>query len=345
MKSKLKSSAPHQSPTDRKPAASTSDSGSTFQRYDLERVNSSEDEIRIGDIISLRVVGLDWRKPAGGFYVAPPSEGASSETPQGFAVFSEDQVTITDSGEPIVKLTPLADGELALPSLEIYLVEKGERKTKIAETQPQVIGKVARTLTQEEVQSGAKPAPPYGVLDLHWPTWIWLMLAALILFGLLGTGYAAFRIWKKRRGIQAVTLPPIVLPEDELALKELGEIERSQLLSQRRFKPYYFGVSESLKKYLGARYRFDAQERTSGEILEEMRSAGQVSADTLKKLEAIFESLDRVKFTDYVPEVSEGEGLLQDSRMWVRSTRRPPVQFAPNSITGTEDSRSSEVKP
>ena len=95
-------------------------------------------------------------------------------------------------------------------------------------------------------------------------------------------------------------------------------------MKRGEFKAHYFGISEILKTYLGERYRVDAVESTTREMiaaLEERRSIGDPQLD---RLESIFSKLDLVKFTDHIPLPDEGLKLLQSARELVMMTRRPP---------------------
>lgn len=308
----------HAQPTDR-----------SFPRYELEVVGALPESLRVGDPVPLRIAGLKWKERKTQFALvpyppAPTSETGSSELPA-FTVVQDSDMPLTDQGEPLVRVAPLTEGEIAIPPLQVFEVDERGQRTQIAETQPLVLGKADFTLPENpEKEEDLKPASLYGALNLQWPSWFWIFGVVLGVALLAAFGFLGYWFWSKRKkkAISELSGPP--LPEDEQALRELGSLEKQAYLSRRQFKPHYFGVSETLKKYLGNRYQFDAQEKTSGEILEELRVSGKAPHQSLQDLQRIFDTLDRVKFTDYLPEVSEGEQVLQDSRLWVKSTRRAP---------------------
>jgi len=142
-----------------------------------------------------------------------------------------------------------------------------------------------------------------------------LALASVLIWGL-------FRFLRNRKGRAPVMAPAVVVPEDEEALAELLKLERSDWILRKKYKAYYFRVSEILKAYLGRRYRFDALESTSAEVLNAVRTQGGVSDEFYLRLENLFETLDRVKFTDHVPDHEEPKTILQGARSWVESTRK-----------------------
>jgi hypothetical protein len=129
--------------------------------------------------------------------------------------------------------------------------------------------------------------------------------------------------------LAAATSRP-VLPEDEEALERLNKLEHEGWVQAGDFKRHYFGVSEALKRYVERRYGFDAAEQTTREMLRGLEGAG-VAPASVAQIARLFELLDRVKFTDYRPEVGSAEPgeVLGSARTWVKQTRRPSVSQAP----------------
>jgi hypothetical protein len=148
---------------------------------------------------------------------------------------------------------------------------------------------------------------------------------------------------KHRRVERSVLAPP--RPEDEVALESLALLEKKGLLKQGLFKAHYFGISEILKHYFGARYRFEAAESTTEELLHHLDRESGVAASVLETLKGSFEKLDRVKFTDYEPALDEGTELLEHAKKVVQSTRKSPIIVTPAAPQVPQKSqRSPEVK-
>jgi hypothetical protein len=103
-------------------------------------------------------------------------------------------------------------------------------------------------------------------------------------------------------------------------------LERQQLFQQLKFKAHYFGVSEILKCYVGARYGFDAPESTTGEMISVLIERKCLSDMSMGSLRSMFEKLDRVKFTDSIPEPDEATALLAQAKVFIRETRRNQME-------------------
>jgi hypothetical protein len=234
-----------------------------------------------------------------------------------------DGATPVPSGEYRVKATPLKPGHFTLPSLAI----KNAAGKALARTNP-------FTLDVESAIRADDPKPEEPVdlrppVSLRFPWWV-LVLGGIVLALLLGGGIYAFYKYRARKAKPkplAPAEPP--KPEDEVALAAFADLERTGPLRRGEFKAHYFKVSEILKTYIGARYRFDAAESTTREMISLLEERRALSDQQIDKLESLFERLDLVKFTDHVPMPDEGLRLLGLARDFVMLTRRPPVITGP----------------
>lgn len=279
--------------------------------------------VLVGDLIGFQL------KPA------PEREGAQVRAPEDLKALSKEGWTLAGMEGGEYKLIPLKAGELKTPRLDVV----DESGKKIGETEAKAISIVssleADDLGKNELQ---RLRPPVG-LPVPW-------FAVAILAGLLVV-LVALIIWalvrwsKKRRS----TLPHIPasppLPEDALALRELAELEGMNWPSHGEFKRHYFRVSEILKRYLGARYSFEAAESTTEELfdrLKEFRTSGMNDA-VLDCLDSLFSKLDRVKFTDHRPPEAEAREVLETARQLISKTKRVVVAPTAPAIQAQGESR------
>jgi len=215
---------------------------------------------------------------------------------------------------------PTREGQLHLDGLAI-VDASGEA---VARTRPLVIAVGDATATPKPAPSAPVPLKP----PVHLPfPWVWAVaLGVLGFFALALMGYFAFRAWKKAQAKKR--LPPAPLPPrpvDELAIEALENIRRSGWLAMGKHKAHYFGISEALKAYIGARYQFDARESTSQEVLSGLKSVLVPPLPSeIQTLRELFESMDQVKFTDYRPSPEEGEAAVASAIAWVLATRARP---------------------
>ena len=88
-------------------------------------------------------------------------------------------------------------------------------------------------------------------------------------------------------------------------------------------KEFYTSLSEITRRYLGRRYRFDALEMTSEELLREARSIGW-DAPLLRSLAESAAESDGVKFAKMQPGQAARHDALERARQLVLDTRPAP---------------------
>lgn len=266
--------------------------------YDLEREGNAP--IKVGDQLKMNPVGFKGE----GVLSLPPGSASLSE--QGWALL------------PNRVLVPLKPGDLTLPSLAV----SDAQGKPIARTNPLQV-KVESNLAANEKREPVPMRPP---LRLPFPTEIAAAASLLALALLAGIVFLLIRWLRSRRPAAAALPASPPKPEDEVALLAFAELEKVGLARKGDFKAHYFRVSEIIKTYIGARYRFDALESTSREILQYLDHRKATDDQMMDKLESLLERLDLVKFTDHVPAGPEPALVLEDAREWVKVTRRPGVK-------------------
>ncbi|OFZ55894.1 MAG: hypothetical protein A2428_06550 [Bdellovibrionales bacterium RIFOXYC1_FULL_54_43] len=269
--------------------------------FDLEWAENPPKTIQVGDRLSLKMSGT---APASS---VDPAQMSESLFDQGWDVSSENGVTAI----------PLKAGALTLPTLPL---RDGSGRL-IGRTNPFSI-QVGSAILPDDPKP-QEPAPMRPPVDLAFPWWV-LLIASLLLGLLLAAFFYAFYRWRKRGRVA----PPKPLdppkPEDVVALAALTELEKRNLMKGGQYKAHYFGVSEIIKTYVGSRYRFDAIESTTTEILRFLESRESLGDSTLDRIESLLSRLDFVKFTDHVPNGGDGIQVLEDARHLVLTTRRAP---------------------
>jgi len=148
--------------------------------------------------------------------------------------------------------------------------------------------------------------------------WLWGGIAAGLLVAI-----AALVWWlngRRRRG-QAIA-PQAAIPPDVIALAELDRIAAMNLAARGEFKSHYTLVADTMRRYLEARFRIEAMDRTTFELMDalerrEVRIAG---------LNALLEEADLIKFAKVTPTVESAHAAVQRAREIVMATR--PVVVA-----------------
>ncbi len=220
----------------------------------------------------------------------------------------------------VFQVTPLKPGQNSLPSLLI----QDANQTQRARTNPFPI----------EVHSAISPQDPHpeqveGLeppIGLPFPLWI-LGLGLLLFCGFLAAVIYGIIRWQKNKKPLPLSAPLDLRSEDQIALDALQAAlnlwTQQKQWTPKHFKEYYFKLSEILKTYLGARYRFDALESTTRELIQFLEERKSIGDSNLHTLDTLFLSLDRVKFTDQLPTFAETIDLSNTIKEWVIQTRRP----------------------
>jgi hypothetical protein len=167
------------------------------------------------------------------------------------------------------------------------------------------------------------PAMPFSLqawLLMHVET----LLVAITVLLLLA---AVFRHFRKRaeRPRPTVTPAPMTIPPHVRCLEALDALERQRLWQQGEHKAYQSCITDLLRGYIEARYQVCALERTTDELMAELR-VSPLPVDERIRLENMLRAADLVKFAKAVPTASENEQLMASARQFVQAT-------APNDAT------------
>jgi hypothetical protein len=307
---------------------------------------SPKAESKVGDSLPLKIVGIHAANPGVELKMSVP-KGTPDLGESGWGIELSPESSPDSKGKkkpdsPDYSFTAivLKEGQLTLPSL---LVQDSSGKS-IARTRPFNVQVSTAIRPDDPKPKEAAPAePPVG---LRFPWWV-VAFFGVIGASILGTAlYFAYRYWLKYRKEASKPLPVPILAEDEEALNALGEVERLDLIRKSEFKMYYFRISEILKAYIGRRYRCDAPECTSSEMLTILESKNSLDDVKLDELEQNFNLLDRVKFTDFIPQSRECVELLAWAKNFVLQTRRPKQDFLSSSkISGNPSPNLSPESP
>jgi len=151
------------------------------------------------------------------------------------------------------------------------------------------------------------------------PYYAYYLIAALLLFAALVLLF--FLLRKFRRKIAAVqsaeTVPKDNRPNWKKALDALNELKAEQLPQNGEFITHYFRLSEIMKLFLEAEYKFSANEMTTCEIRLHLNKYKVLPASEQKEVLTWLESCDRVKFAKHVPSLQDCDGATGWFALWL----------------------------
>ena len=144
------------------------------------------------------------------------------------------------------------------------------------------------------------------------------ILGTLIL-GAIGVIIYTVYLRKKSKKPLILFKPKPELPAHILAIEALNHLKDEALWKRGRFKEYYTGLTDILRIYLEKRFGVMAQEMTSDEILEALKS--HTNDGLMSKLRNLFFTADLVKFAKAIPEPNENEVNLEIAYDFVETTK------------------------
>lgn len=159
-----------------------------------------------------------------------------------------------------------------------------------------------------------------------------------VLLGLVVIGGIVFLIWyirrKKKNKPLFVRKPKPALPPDVEAIQNLEELRLAKVWQQGKVKEYYTQLTDIMRHYFERRYRFDAPEMTSDEILEQLTEE-RVNDQALGKIKDVLQLADLVKFAKAQPTPLENDLSLSHCIDFVKETKPAPI--APVEPEGDKD--------
>jgi hypothetical protein len=218
------------------------------------------------------------------------------------------------------KLAVFEVGDLHIPAVGVkWATRSGEQGAEQTEPVPITVASVLRG----KVDDIRDIKGPLDVARGHLAEVIVAVMAVAAIAVLLILG-----VWARRRQPakpEEPAEPP--LPADVVALQRLEALAASALLAQGRVKQYYTELSDIVRGYIEARYAVPALERTTHEVLRDLRPASLGDAP-LHSLEALLSDCDFVKFAKWRPDREAAEAALAAAVGFVEATR-PTLALAP----------------
>jgi hypothetical protein len=268
-------------------------------------------EVQVGEDLTLT---LTLRHPEGGQYAAPPRAGFA---PFDVISSSEESVSPTETRLLFRLAAFRLPEELEIPALTVnYRDESGELRP--LETGAIPI-RVVTSLTPDVTDIHDIKEP----LDLEVPrdlSLLWWLLAAAL------AALVAYLIYRKLRkdpeALAAASFTPPPPPADVEAEAALRRLKERKLIEAGELILFYTELAEILKRYAGRRFDVPYLERTTHEVLTDLRPR-KVAPHVLANLRAILEASDLVKFAKLMPERNQAEKSLDLAFRLVDETRIP----------------------
>lgn len=164
--------------------------------------------------------------------------------------------------------------------------------------------------------------PPRG------PAWPRTNVLPYLVAGIVGlAALFALVYWLTVRRARKAAEP---IPPDRLALRELGDLERRDLLGRGELRRFYGELTDILRRYLERRFTVPALELTTEEVGYRLRSIGDLPVAHALQARVVLEEADLVKFAKHEPDRETAQQRLFDVKAFVRATT--PAEEPPRAV-------------
>ena len=127
-------------------------------------------------------------------------------------------------------------------------------------------------------------------------------------------------------------------PSHEIALEELDQLLREQLLEQGEIKQFYIRISEIIRRYIEGRFFITAIEMTTTQLIDNMNEA-EIEKEDIQLVEDFLMQCDLVKFAKYIPTSEEHKKVIDQAFEVVNKTK---IIIEPETAIEEEEPKSEE---
>lgn len=202
-----------------------------------------------------------------------------------------------------------------LQSIPEYKIEyRGSEKEKWqALTAPAVNVKVQSVLGEEK-EPALKPLKPKVII---WRDHLLWMIGLLIT---AAGAWAFFRFWKKKQ--KAASNAVIADAAHIIALRELEQLKKEDLIARGMMEEYYQRLSGCLRRYLENRFFLRAPWMSTEEFLKEARTSSVLDPAQRAGLKDFLLLSDLVKFARYGSSAHEASAAFDSARSFIEQTKK-----------------------
>ncbi len=164
------------------------------------------------------------------------------------------------------------------------------------------------------------------------PIWWWGIIRWILLgLGIVALGIGIYFLVKYIKAHQKQTeeaekiAPELLRPAEEVALEKLDKIKAEKIWQQGRQKDYYTELTDVVREYIARRFEITAEEKTSEEILRELKPLLQEQKELYTRLKDMLRLADLIKFAKWNALPDENEISLLSAYQFVRETTPTPA--------------------
>ena len=156
----------------------------------------------------------------------------------------------------------------------------------------------------------------YHNIKIFFTRFWWLIVSLMVLIA----GITYVITFYKHRQKPIAIFKEKEIPAHEIAFQKLEKIRKEKIWTGGRFKEYYVQVSDTIREYIEKRFKINATDMTTSEILN-AEIWYSVSIQEMETLRQILNISDMVKFAKYQPIENENLQILHNAFDFVEKTK------------------------
>lgn len=221
-------------------------------------------------------------------------------------------------------------GEFEFPPIQITL--RGPDGIENQISSPALKISIQSVLTEQD--QDLKQLKKQAELEEPVPWVLWLLVAcSALLLGAMGIW-----LWRRRKRPKPLSTREPDVDPIALAESDLRDLLKRGLLENGLTKQFYVSLSEIIRRILEAGFQIQTLEKTTSEILNELRLVGNGKGlgESLNTVESVMSECDLVKFAKYIPSQHENNtavesafsilALVKNMKQPAAIEEKPPVQ-------------------
>lgn len=169
-----------------------------------------------------------------------------------------------------------------------------------------------------------------------WGIFRWILIALGIIAPTVGLYYLITKLGDKYNDDDKPVDPELLRPCDEVALEKLDSIKEAKIWQNGLHKQYFTDLTDVVREYIGRRFEVSSSEKTSNEILSEMKPilTAAEQKELYTRLEKMLHLADLVKFAKWTPAPDENEAALLSAYTLVKECGDIPQKTENNETDG-----------
>ncbi len=151
------------------------------------------------------------------------------------------------------------------------------------------------------------------------PYWAYYAIAGILLLAALIAAFIYIRRYLRQKVRELISPPPPVdnRPNWKRAMDALQALKDEELPEAGQFIAFHYRLSEIMKLFLEAEYKFSANEMTTREIRQYIKKQNFLSLKDQKIVTDWLEKCDRVKFAKWESTTEQSYELLESFAEWL----------------------------